>query len=236
MVLGCKVVVEGVSVVVVDSTVVVVVVVGGRVGPGEDVVGVGGRVVVGLGRVVVGVVGAGWVGPGAGRFAVVVVVVGGGSSGRTENDGAEVVGANGAPRVVVVASPIAPGTVVPVGGGRTGVRPPPSSGGGAASDDVAVDLPVHQLTPTVTANRRPPARATMTSPEMKRPTSTLLRHENPACSGVDCERCSATRLARSSGLRRPLPCGSGNSADPSFSLALSPGKSYADQARQSTIR
>ena len=226
------VVVAGQVVVVVDGggSMVVVVVGGGNVagGMGFEVVVVGRVVgVVGLGGfVVVGEVGGGLVGLGAG---VVVVVVGAGNTGVTENPGAEVVVANGAPRVVVVlASGPAFGTVVAVRSGTIALAPGAGGGLGSAA---AADLPVHQSTPIVTAKASPPANATMTSPEMRRPTKTLLRHEKPACSGVDCERCSATLLARSSGSRRPLLYGSGNSADPS-----SPNRGPVEKLRRRGMR
>lgn len=146
---------------------------------------------------------------------VVVVVVGDGNTGVNESPGAVVVGAKGPPTVVVVlATGPSAGRVLAVGSGKTGATPPVSGGGSAGA--VASDRPVHQLTPIVTANARPPAKATMTRPEMSRPTRTLLRQEKPPDSvGVERERCSATRLARSSGLRRSRPYGSGNSAGPS---------------------
>lgn len=117
---------------------------------------------------------------------------------------------------------------------KSGKIAPASSGsdGGLASA-VASDLPVHQLKPIVTAKARPPANATMTSAEMSRPTKTLLRQEKPESVGVERDRCSATRLARSSGLRRPFPYGSGNSAGPS-SPSQPQKKSYADVGREST--
>ena len=110
-------------VVVLSPVVVVVVVVGGSV--------VGGRGLdVGIvGWLVVGVVGLGWLvvggDVGCGLVGGVVVVVGDGNTGVTEDPGADVGVAKGAPRVVVVLATSSPlGRVVAVRSGKPGCQHP----------------------------------------------------------------------------------------------------------------
>ena len=201
------VVVGGSVVVVVVGGSVVVVVVGGNVvdGRGDDVVVVSCCVVgVVPGAEVVGVVGFDGVD--------VEVVVRGGNVARVKPE--VVVVAKGPPSVVVVTSPPAgSGTVVPKKPCKTCTSSsPPSPPDGAiapTSPEDAGALPWNQLMPIVTEKTRPPASATMTRPEMSRPTMTLLRSENerPCFAGPTVARCSAICLARSSGLNLSRPFG-----------------------------
>lgn len=209
-------VVVGSSVVVVVSAVVEVVV-GAVVEVDEEVVAPEELDVV-VGRVVVGEVGdvPGEVGlvEATVVVVVVVVVVGGGARARVQAN--VVVVASGTPMVVVVKSLAASGVVGP---GRTpSPDPPPPSpplppeGAIGLTPVDAEDKPVNQSTPMDTAKTRPPARAMMTIPDMRRPTRTLLRSEKvtPFLPGPLEASCSAIRLARSSGLSLSLPLGWGN--------------------------
>lgn len=217
VVVDAVVVVVGAVVVVVGAVVVVVV--------GAVVVVDGSVVLVVVGGAVDDVVGGGWVVPGddvdvvVGALVVtglVVVVVVGGNVTRGENAGV-VVGANGPASVVVVdgARPKpAKSSRGVVSTGATGASPPSSPSGyiGAASTLAAEERPMNQLTPIVTANANPPARATMISPDINRPTKTLLRNEKPTpvCASPDSASRSAICLAKSSELRRSRRFGSGN--------------------------
>ncbi len=197
---------------------------------GADDVDVAEVLDVEVGCCVVGVVPVAEVVGGVGFDGVdVMVVVRGGNVARVKPD--VVVVAKGPPNVVVVTSPpTVSGTVVPKKPGNAAPSSsPPSPPEGAIAPISPVDaddLPWNQLMPMVTAKARPPARATMTRPEMSRPTMTLLRSEKerPCFSGPTVARCSAICLARSSGLNLsrpfgPRPLGGGNRVS---LLSLSP--------------
>jgi hypothetical protein len=189
--------------VVVDVVDVVVdVVVGGRVDGGSGEL----EVVVGW---VVGVAADEEVVVGAVVVGADVVVVGLGRPGRAIPV-AGVVVANGPPNVVVVdVAPDAPGSVV---GNRPGNAepPPPSPSPRAASCTAAGVRPVSQLTPANITTTRAPAVARTITPEMRRPTRTLLRSEMRFERGAESARRCAICFARSSGLSFPGSFGWGN--------------------------
>lgn len=117
-------------------------------------------------------------------------------------------GASGPGRVVVVVSKKAMGAGANDGGGLPLGSSDRSFEDGAFAKTSGVDSVGRsrsQFTPRVTARARPPARPRTTRPETRRPTTTLLRRDQPDLEGPFSAMRSANSLASSSGLSRFRP-------------------------------